>query len=90
MVVAVGGEIDCFTGPVLEQRLADLIEAQGNLSVVLDLRDVAFIDSSGLSALVTAHRSLQSRGGQLKVAGATERTRKVLELTGLHRVLTLR
>ncbi|MDP9386889.1 MAG: STAS domain-containing protein [Actinomycetota bacterium] len=87
--MAVDGELDACTAPILAERLADLIDAQGNLNVVLDLSATTFIDSSGLTALVTAHKALRSRGGRFAVAAPTAPVRRLLEITGLDRVLTV-
>lgn len=87
VVVGITGELDCATAPILEERLADLLSAQGNLRVILDLADMTFVDSSGLSAFVTAYRHLSERGGLLSLRGPTDSTRKVLEVTGLNRIL---
>lgn len=73
----------------MRERLADLIQSQGNLSVVLDLHRVSFIDSSGLKAIVTAHKWLQARGGRLRLVGPNKPTRKIFEITGLTQVLTV-
>lgn len=89
VVVAVHGELDCSTGPTLHERLADLIEFQGNLSVVVDLTSTTFIDSSGIEVLVTAHRWLRKRGGRLHLAVPRGSVLKVFEITGLDRVLTI-
>lgn len=87
VVVGVIGELDCSTADVLGQRLDDLLDDQGNLSVVLDLEDMTFVDSSGLSVFVTAFRHLRERGGDLRFRRPSASTRKVFEITGLNRVL---
>lgn len=87
VVVGVIGELDCSTADVLSQRLEDLLEDQGNLSVVLNLEGMTFVDSSGLSVFVTAFRHLRERGGELTLLRPSASTRKVFEITGLHRVL---
>ena len=89
VLVAVEGELDADSAPMLRQRLSDLIEAQGNLSIVVDLRSTSFIDSSGLTVLVTAHGWLQARGGQLRLSGPRRSAYKVLQITGLSRILTI-
>lgn len=87
VVVAIAGELDCATAPILDERLADLLSDQGNLTIVLDLAEMTFVDSSGLSAFVTAYRHLQERGGALSLRRPNSSTRKVLEITGLNRIL---
>lgn len=89
MAVAVHGELDAYTAPTLGERLSDLIECQGNMSVVVDLRSTTFIDSSGLSALVAAHKWLRERGGELRLSGPGRSTVRLLEITGLDRILTV-
>lgn len=89
VAVVVHGELDASTAPTLRERLSDLIECQGNLSVVVDLAATTFIDSTGLSVLVTAHKWLRARGGELRLAGPRRSTAKVLEITGLSRILTV-
>lgn len=89
VVVGVVGELDCATGPTLEDRLGDLIENQGNRTVVIDLENMTFVDSSGLSVLVAAYRHLRERGGQLSVRRPSPSTRRVFEVTGLNRVLPI-
>ncbi len=89
VVVAVQGELDADSEPMLRQWLSDLIESQGNLSIVIDLRSTTFIDSGGLTVLVSAHKWLQARGGQLRLFGPRRSAHKVLQITGLHRLLTI-
>lgn len=89
VVVGVKGELDCATAPILEERLSDLLSDQGNLRIVLDLADMTFVDSSGLSVFITAYRHLCERGGLLSLRRPTESTLRVLEITGLDRILSI-
>ncbi len=83
VVAQVRGEIDCASVPVLAGGLADLIEQQGNLVVVVDLAGVSFIDSSGLAVLLRAREVLTRKGGRMVLAGPSASARKVLDITGL-------
>ncbi len=57
--------------------------------VVLDMRPVEFVDSSGLSVLVALARALRLRGGELRLAGLQRRVRTVFEVTRLYRTLEI-
>lgn len=57
--------------------------------VVLDMRPVEFVDSSGLSALVALARDLRRRGGELRLAGLQRRVRTVFEVTRLYRTIEI-
>lgn len=63
--------------------------AEGWRTVVLDLGNVEFLDSSGLSALVSGLRAMHARGGELVLASVPERVRTVLEVTRLLKVFEL-
>lgn len=81
-VVRVGGEIDAFSAPTLRERLEAEINA-GHTHLVVDLEDVSFMDSSGLSALIGGLAAARSRNGSLSLAGPGERILRVLTITGL-------
>ena len=65
----------------LHSSVGDSIVKYGD--VVLQLDQVDFVDSSGLGALVRLMQSARAKGGDLKLSGLGERTRKTLEMTGL-------
>jgi anti-sigma B factor antagonist len=68
--VSVSGDLDGRSAEQLRDALFDLIEGQGNLSIVLDLAGVTFIDSRGLEALTLALSWTRSRGGTITLARA--------------------
>lgn len=63
---------------VLVQSGADVI--------LIDLKDVTFIDSSGLGALVAALKTVRSAGGKLLICSINEQVRMLFELTSMDRV----
>ncbi|MEU6847840.1 STAS domain-containing protein [Streptomyces sp. NPDC046716] len=65
-VVRVSGEMDLVTSPALRQQVHDAV-ADGRHSVVLDLSDVLFCDSSGVGVLIAARRLMRSCQGQLRL-----------------------
>jgi anti-sigma B factor antagonist len=81
-VVKVSGEVDIQSSPVLEERLAWVLD-QGHSSVVVDLGEVTFLDSTGLSVLISGLRHCQTAGGELRLVSLRPNVRKVLEITGL-------
>ena len=89
VVVTIRGELDTYTAPKLQRHLKDLIEDQGNLTMALDLSEMTFIDSSGLSVLVDALKRMRERGGSLRLSSPTRATSKVLEISGLDKILTI-
>ncbi|MBV8984983.1 MAG: STAS domain-containing protein [Acidimicrobiia bacterium] len=86
-VLTVRGEIDVTTTPRVRAQLISLL-SEGKPNVIVDLEGVDFLDSSGLGALVAALKLARSRSGELRIVCDQQRSvRKVLEVTGLERVL---
>ena len=57
--------------------------------LVVDLTETSYMDSSGLTALVVAHKRVRSRGGQLVVVNVDPSIGRTFEITGLHLLFPL-
>ena len=66
----------------LREKVKGLLAA-GKKKIVLDLKNVSMIDSSGLGALVTAHSSAKSAGATLRLCNLGSRTNELLQMTRL-------
>lgn len=69
----------------LHEKLHELIET-GTRSVVIDLRDVDWMNSSGLGILIGGLSAIRKSGGDLRLASVTEKIEEVLRITKLDRV----
>ncbi|CAA9511136.1 MAG: hypothetical protein AVDCRST_MAG85-2350 [uncultured Solirubrobacteraceae bacterium] len=78
------GEVDLFTGSELSAVLDDLVSRGDVHTVVVDMREVTFLDSTGLRILLAAH---QAEGYDLAVVQGSRAVVKAFEVTGLDRVL---
>ncbi|GAA5007260.1 STAS domain-containing protein [Streptomyces siamensis] len=65
-VLRVSGELDLLTSPVLRQRVHDAV-AEGRRSLVVDLSEVFFCDSSGVGVLIATRRLIRSCRGRLRL-----------------------
>jgi anti-anti-sigma factor len=84
-VVAVSGELDLDTMAELDAVLA----ADGGpvATTVVDLRGLTFIDSTGVSGVLTAARRARDAGGRLACVPGPPSIRRVFELTGVDTVV---
>jgi anti-sigma B factor antagonist len=81
-VIKVAGEIDTYTAPGFRSAIQQAIDARsGNL--VIDLSDVAYMDSSGFGSLLGAARHIKSTGGAVKLTGCSEAIERIIHITGL-------
>jgi len=84
-VVQPTGILDGIRGNQLRQDVNDIV-AEGAKTVLIDLKDVAFMDSSGLSALVSALKTVRTSGGKLYLCAINDQVRMVFDLTRMDRV----
>jgi anti-sigma B factor antagonist len=83
------GELDHATAPELRRPLETALE-EGARSLLIDLTDCSFIDSTGLSVIVHAHGRLSNGdGGRLEICCPDAQVRRLLEITGIDRALGL-
>jgi len=80
--------LDANNSEELKQELNHLFEA-GNKNVIVDLKEVRFIDSSGLGVLVSGFKNASTRQGTLKLSGLQTQVKSMFELTRLHRVFDI-
>lgn len=79
------GDIDLATEGILREALARALERTG--SIIIDVGDVGFIDSSGLNALVWGHQQAQTSGGSLRLRRPSPMLCRLLEITALESLL---
>jgi anti-anti-sigma factor len=87
-ILAVSGELDLAAAASLEEEFDRVLEA-GSPVIVVDLKELDFIDSTGLSVLVRAHQRAQQSGLELGLVNPGAQVERLLSLTGLAQRLTL-
>jgi anti-sigma B factor antagonist len=88
--IAVQGELDLATAPLLERALAELIADRSCRSIVLDLHDLDFVGSAGLTVLINAQAHTRTAGGDITLARPSTATMRALQITGLVSTFTIR
>lgn len=87
-MITVRGELDLASSGTLEEQLVSVFESDVD-QVIIDLRELEFMDSTGLSILVRAHhRALQS-GQRFGMVRGPQQVQRLLSLTGFADRLTL-
>jgi anti-sigma B factor antagonist len=81
------GSLDLATSPTVRAALGDAQKTKKN--VVVDLTQLEFLDSTGLGALIGAHRRAAEHGGSLRLVVGDGPILRLLTITGLIRVLAV-
>ena len=85
-VIRVHGELDSYTAGQLRDGIATTV---GRPAVIIDLREVPFVDSAGLGALVGGVRRLREAGTGVAVCCDTSSVRRLLAVTGFDRMIAI-
>jgi len=88
-VVDVSGKITLGDGSSALRRLLQDELAQGNKKILLNLRNVSYIDSSGIGELVSGFTTVANQGGTLKLLGLTHRIKDLLQITKLYTIFDI-
>jgi len=87
-ILHLSGEVDAYTCPFFREAMLDTIE-NGSPSMVINMDDVEYIDSSGLGTLVGGLKRASEKGGKIALVCNAPQVRKVFEITGLEKVFAM-
>jgi anti-anti-sigma factor len=87
-VLSISGRIDFSTSGNVEQAVTSAME-QGGRRVIFDLRDVAYISSAGLRAILIAAKKAKSAGGGVAVYGLQPEVQEVFTTSGFGKIVPI-
>ena len=87
-MVQPSGILDGTKASEFRQDISKFVD-QGAKIILIDFKDVTFMDSSGLGALVLALKTVRSAGGKLTLCSINEQIKILFELTGMDRVFDI-
>lgn len=76
------GELDLESAPALEKCLGEIL-AEDHDRILLDLNELTFVDSAGVTVLIRAKREAEERGRRLRLRRPTAQLHRVFALVGL-------
>lgn len=88
LVCYVTGEVDINTSPEIKKVFDKLIGAKEK-KIILNFKDVSYVDSSGLATLVEILKGLRSYGGKLKLSNLSTKVKNLFEITKLEKLFDI-
>lgn len=85
LIIAPSGRIDTTTSPIFDRHLSSVID-RGDTQIVIDLENLEYISSTGLSAFISAAKKVKAAGGRIALASLNKRIRLVFEMSGFLRL----
>lgn len=87
LIVRPSGELDIHTAVTFRSETERNLLSTGAKKLIVSLKNVTFIDSSGLGALIGRYRRMVELGGRMVIVSVPSRVRPVLELSGVLKIL---
>jgi len=87
LIVRVDGEMDLNSADTFRHEIDKKLDELRPINLLIDLGGVTFIDSSGLGVILGRYKRVAQRGGRMAITKAQPTVRRILELSGLMRVM---
>lgn len=87
LTVRLMGELDQRMADTLRQELDELIEDRRIRRLVFELKQLEFMDSSGIGLILGRYRRMARRGGSVAITGQDARMDRIFEMSGLYQVV---
>jgi stage II sporulation protein AA (anti-sigma F factor antagonist) len=89
LIVRISGELDLLTAETFRNLIERELFQQKTKNLILNLEQVNFIDSSGLGVILGRYKRIREQGGVVAIVGAQPHVKRVLELSGILRIIGL-
>lgn len=90
LFVMIDGELDLETSPAFRNVVEEFLNRDKSIRhLILDLKKVPFIDSSGLGAILGRFKRLSQEGGRLSAINVSVQVKKIFELSGLLKIMDI-
>ncbi len=88
LIISLEGELDVENSSSLKNEVRNMVSSE-HPNLVIDLRKVDYVDSSGLGTLIALQKAARFNGGALSIVGASEQIRRVMKMTNIDKLFEL-
>lgn len=81
------GELDHHSADEAKSKLDDIIHEYNDLNLVLDLKNLSFMDSSGLGVLLGRYKKIKATGNRMYLKNANRQVEKVFNVSGIYNII---
>lgn len=89
LIVRLKGELDHHTAEAVKSRMEEAIESGSCRNIVLSMKDLTFMDSSGLGVILGRYKQISAKGGKMVVCGLNPPVHRLFEMSGLFKILSV-
>ena len=89
LIVQLDGDLDHHSATQIREEIDQSIIYYGADKLVFDLKNLSFIDSSGIGIIMGRYKLMQERGGKVSITGINMRTDKLINVSGLKKIVSV-
>lgn len=89
LIVRLSGELDHHAAEMVRMELDDVIMRGRAEHLVLSLKELQFMDSSGLGVILGRYKLIRGKGGKMAVCDASAPVKRLLEMSGLFKIMSV-
>ena len=90
LFVRLVGKLDQETAPALKNKLADLIPTYKICNLILNLKDLSFMDSTGIGLIIGRYNELRRKNGKIILSNINKNVERIVLLSGLTKICELK
>lgn len=87
LVVKLKGELDHHVAERIRVELDEMISSNRSKNLIFDLKELNFMDSSGIGVIIGRYKNINKFGGKVAVVEVSEKVDKIFNLAGLYRII---
>jgi len=87
LTIFLNGELDEYTADLTRQKMDDAISSPGISTVIIDLTNLSFMDSTGIGVLIGRYKKLKARGIPVCVRNPNSTIEKIFKMAGLYTIM---
>lgn len=89
LIVKVPAEVDHYFADEVREEVDRKLQTEDVSVLEFDFKDTEFMDSSGIGLLMGRYKLVRALGGEVRIVHAGERIRKILSLSGIHKIIPI-
>lgn len=89
IVMKLSGEIDHHSAKMIRSTLETEIRRSGAINAALDLKEVTFMDSSGIGVIIGRYKTVSALGGSLIIYNASNQIKRLLYMSGIQKIAVI-
>lgn len=89
LIVRLAGELDHHTSEIVKAKMEEALQREGSIHVILSMKDLTFMDSSGLGVILGRYKQITGMGGKMVVCDIHPSVHRLFEMSGLYKIVSV-